>query len=169
MCRILAKKPLVKLPKFTIDMTAEKKLIVEKVNAQLHEQLQLVESQLNSLSEDLQNETKSSMGDKYETGRAQIHLEIDKLKQRQAHYLNQIQSMNSIDFTQKYSQVKNGALVYTDVFMYLISIGLGQIKMEHKEVFVISLESPIGKEMKGKSCKNCFKFQEKVYTIEKIE
>jgi hypothetical protein len=52
-----------------------------------------------------------------------------------------------IDSYKKYKKVSYGALVKTKSSYYLISVGLGKFIIEGKNVFIISLSSPVGKNL----------------------
>ena len=96
------------------------------------------------------NETKSSAGDKYETGRAMMQVEQEKneLQWQQANQLKQ--TLNQIDIKPNYDKVSPGSLVTTNQGIYFIAIGIGKIKINDDIYFCISMESPIGKLLQGK-------------------
>ncbi|MCY0976600.1 hypothetical protein PGH12_05480 [Chryseobacterium wangxinyae] len=113
------------------------------------------------------NDTKSSMGDKYETGREMLQQEINNV-QRQ---LNE--TLNQQSFLQKLSaetceKVQNGALVKTDKGLFYISASVGEIAFEDKKIMTISGESPLAKEMFGKKESETFIMSTVTQTIEKI-
>ncbi|MCY0969372.1 hypothetical protein [Chryseobacterium wangxinyae] len=113
------------------------------------------------------NDTKSSMGDKYETGREMLQQEINNV-QRQ---LNE--TLNQQSFLQKLSaetceKVQNGALVKTDKGLFYISASVGEIAFEDKKIMTISGESPLAKEMFGKKESETFIMNTVTQTIEKI-
>ncbi len=68
----------------------EKLFWVDFIEQKLEEKYSQLHHQLDSLEEDLQGEPKSSMGDKYETSRARLHTEIDRIKERIVVTENQI-------------------------------------------------------------------------------
>ncbi len=113
------------------------------------------------------NDTKSSMGDKYETGREMLQQEINNV-QRQ---LNE--TLNQQSFLQKLSaetceKVQNGALVKTDKGLFYVSASVGEIAFEDKKIMTISGESPLAKEMFGKKESETFIMNTVTQTIEKI-
>lgn len=95
------------------------------------------------------NDTKSSMGDKYETGREMLQQEINNLQVQ----LNEVLKQQSI--LQKL-QIKNsekaeiGALVETEKGLFFISISAGEIMFENQKVMSVSADSPLAKSMSGK-------------------
>lgn len=95
------------------------------------------------------NDTKSSMGDKYETGREMLQQEINNLQNQLNAFLLQKQSILSIK-TDKCSKVEKGSLVETEKGMFYISASVGEIHFEEKKIFAVSEESPLAMAMKGK-------------------
>ncbi len=146
----------------------EKLFWVEKLLEKLEEKEYKIKQQLNSLHEDLQGETKSSMGDKYETSRAQLHIEIDQLNERLVLTKNQISEMKSIDFLKTYHKVQKGAFVQTNSADFLIAVGIGKLSSGKENIFAISIDSPIGKELQGKVEKMEFIFNGIPYKINTI-
>ena len=60
-------------------MNAIKEKLYIACEAYVDERIKRIEAAMAGLESDLENETKSSAGDKYETGREMINLEINKL------------------------------------------------------------------------------------------
>lgn len=111
------------------------------------------------------NETKSSMGDKYETGRAMMQLEKQKHAQQLAEALKLKQVLDQIEPNKPCEQVGSGALAHTDTASYYFSISAGKIKQEEKTIFAISMASPIGQLLKGKKAGEQVNFRGKMIEI----
>lgn len=95
------------------------------------------------------NETKSSAGDKYETGRAMSQNEKDINARHLADLLKMKKAMDLIDSSKELEEVGLGAVVKTGDQHYFISVGLGLVKVGDVAVFTISAVSPIGQQMIG--------------------
>jgi len=95
------------------------------------------------------NDTKSSMGDKYETGREMLQQEINNVQRQLNETLNQQSFLQKLSI-ESCSKVQNGALVKTDKGLFYISASLGEIIFEDKKIMTISSESPLAKAMFGK-------------------
>lgn len=94
------------------------------------------------------NDTKSSMGDKYETAREMLQQEINNL-QRQ---LNETaaQQMAVQKMTAESSvKAQNGALVKTDKGLFYISASVGEVMSDNVRIMTVSPESPLVKAMAG--------------------
>lgn len=94
------------------------------------------------------NDTKSSMGDKYETGREMLQQEINNL-QRQLNECLQQQSLVLKITGEPSSKVQQGALVKTDKGLFYISASVGEIISENRKIMTVSSESPLVKAMAG--------------------
>lgn len=103
------------------------------------------------MQNDLMAETKSSAGDKHETGRAMIHLEIEKAMV-QADQLRKTKSvLQKINIDKNSDKIKMGSLVFTDQGKYFISISAGEIRLGEEVYYAISSSSPIGNLLMGQT------------------
>jgi len=116
----------------------------------VNERLQTITQTIQSNQKALTSETKSSAGDKHETGRAMLQLEMEKAGQQ----LQSIQQMKDtlarIDLSKKSEVVILGSVIETNLGTYFLSVSVGQIQVESKTLFAISTSSPIGKLLLGK-------------------
>lgn len=129
----------------------------------------LLLKQLSELSEALLSEQKSTAGDKHETGRAMLQLEQEQLSKQLSDVQLLIQDFTSINYLNKSHKIISGSLVKTNRGYFLLSVGIGKIKQNDLEVFVISPQSPIGKEFMHKTIHDTFEFNGTKYNIELIE
>lgn len=121
-----------------------------------------------SAKEARDNETKSSVGDKYETGRAIMQFELEKNEVQLSKALNQKKELSQIDFRKEYTKVEFGSLVISDQGNYFISIGIGKIEIKNEICYSVSLTSPVGKLFHNKKIGDKIHFQAKEYTIKNI-
>ena len=94
------------------------------------------------------NETKSSMGDKFETSREMVQQEINTLQIQLNENRNARNSLKQIN-TNLHQTIGLGSLVETDKGLFYIAVSLGEIVFNEKKIFVISTESPLGKILFG--------------------
>ena len=113
-------------------------------------------------------ETKSSAGDKYETGRAMMQLEIEKntVQLAEAQKLKQI--LDQIHPEKETQKVQPGSLVITDQGNFYIAISVGQISLNEKTYFAIAPSSPVGIKLAGRSAGDEFTFNNRTYSIRAI-
>ena len=123
-----------------------------KIKQQLHlkcqellqNRLRVLEKSMNDIYNNLESETKSTAGDKHETGRAMLHLEREKLGHQLAIINNQLQVFNKINLEAQISRVVLGSLVYTTQANYFISVSMGELKAGKIRAYAISAMSPVG-------------------------
>ncbi len=94
------------------------------------------------------NETKSSMGDKYETSREMVQQEINNIQLQLNENLRAKNSLKLIT-TNPHQTIGVGSLVETDKGLFYIAVSLGEIIFNEKKIFVISTESPLGNVLLG--------------------
>jgi len=117
----------------------------------------------------LQSETKSSAGDKHETGRAMLQLEREKAGQQLAE-INKIKLvLSKINLGKKSNTVTPGSLVYTNHSNYFIAISAGELMLDNESFYAISASTPIGKLLIGKTVGDYFSFNGNSIEIKKIE
>lgn len=105
---------------------------------------------LDSIDESKQNETKSSAGDKYETGRAMMQMEADKIT-AQLELAKQTHSLlQQINIEQNADHVRKGSLVVTDQRTYFLAVSLGRVVVSGQSCFCLSPDAPIGQLLLGK-------------------
>ena len=109
-----------------------------------------LEAEVQQLKEALLSDTKSTAGDKYETGRAMTHLELEKLSGRLNQIIQQQQTLKRIDFSSPSVNIRMGSLVKTNKGYYLIAIAFGSLSIMDKDCFVLSPASPLGNLLLGK-------------------
>ena len=127
-----------------------KNILFEKCEDFVSEKEATILKSIASNKNDLFSETKSSAGDKHETGRAMLQLEMEKASQQLAivHHMKETLQRLTIEDTTK--NVKLGSLVKTTKGTYFLAVSVGQVIMGKETYFVVSTESPIGKQLLGK-------------------
>lgn len=132
---------------------------------QLNAQMESMETNLQSIIESRDNETKSSVGDKYETGRAMMQQEYQKVQAQMMRVQGSKNVLANLDISKVSKKIDNGSFVETNQGSFFIAIGLGKIKLEDITYFCISLESPIGALLKNKMTGDSFSFNGRTYEI----
>ena len=105
----------------------DKKSIIDRLNEIVLERINESVTEINSINDSKANETKSSAGDKYETGMAMLQMEEQKANVQLAKAKELQKTLSMIDPTEKQDSAQLGSLVETSNGNYFISIGLGQI------------------------------------------
>ena len=129
---------------------------------------QLIINSLNDLTNDAKNDTKSTAGDKHETGRAMMQHEQEKLRLQLVELENQISFLQKINPENKAAKIQLGSMVQTDKACFYIAIAFGQLKIQTQQIFVISPIAPIAQQMLGKSINDQFEMNGLTYKISAI-
>lgn len=142
--------------------------LISKLHDLLDDKINLSKINIEKAKESRDSDTKSSMGDKYETSRAMIHIEIGKAETQvsQSHLLKKQLSMISPD--KSLNTVQFGSLVETSEGIYFISIGLGLVEFEGNNIFCISMAAPLGKALKDKNVGDSVSFNGKVFELREV-
>ncbi len=114
------------------------------------------------------SESKSSAGDKYETGRAMAQLERDRHATLLADAMKQQQELGQIDAQKTYPTVQPGSLVTTSRGNYFISTSAGKITLDGTDYFAVSPASPIAAALKSKAVGETITFNKLSYQITTI-
>lgn len=128
-----------------------KQLIFQACIAQLDEKIGVYLRAIAAAEEAAANETKSSVGDKYETGRAMMHLEKEKNDAQLQQVLLTKSRLQQIRYRKQFETVEVGALVQTNIGNLFFLESVGKVMLEGKKFQVISIQSPIGKILRGAS------------------
>ncbi|MEO9954574.1 transcription elongation factor [Nonlabens sp.] len=149
----------------TIDFPKFKKAINTYCLETVGERLTIIKKNLDSLMDAKRNETKSSAGDKYETGRAMIQNEEELYKRQRAETSIILDQLLRIDPDKECSFIEPGALVVLPSGYFYIGAGMGKLVVNDIDCFAVSLSSPIGQALKSKKKGDTILFQNKEVMI----
>jgi len=113
-------------------------------------------------------DTKSSAGDKYETGREMMQAELNKYENQLALNQKLLSELSKIDSSIVNLVIGFGSLIKTNQGIYFISVGLGAITIQNETIYVLSLASPVGKLLEGKKKGDTIFFQNREIKINKV-
>ncbi len=113
-------------------------------------------------------ESKSSAGDKYETGRAMMQIERDKAAQHMIEGLKLKKVLDEIDLKRPSTHVQLGSLVKTNNGNFFIAIPAGIIELHGQVYYAISLASPLGSKLKNCKVGEQVTFNNQSYKITEI-
>lgn len=151
-----------------IDVPLIKKTLFNHCKTHLEKKMKVLEQLKKNLQKDLTYETKSSAGDKYETARAMIQLEYEKLS-NQIHEIElNYQKLNTIKDFQTSKSISLGSIIFTDKANYYVAIAADFFEVNSKVFYCISSQSPIGKLLIGKKINESIMFNDVQSTILEI-
>lgn len=137
--------------------------------------LKIIELRIETANYDIQNamesrdnETKSTAGDKYETGRTMVQFELEKNMEQLNKAILLKNELAQINLHGKFEKAEFGSIVKTTHDNYFISVGLGKINAGNDVFYAVSLASPIGKILNNKKVGDEVNFLEKKIIITEI-
>lgn len=149
-------------------MSINKQSIIHFSAGLIREKINRVKGILEELSVSINNEGKSSAGDKHETGIAMLHLEVEKNSQVLASLLEEERLVNSLLIDKPFHSVAKGALLKAGGKYYFVGLGLGIQEINGTKVILVSESSPLGKLMSGKKQGDSFRFNQTDVLIEEV-
>ncbi len=133
-----------------------------------NEKISIAQEAIDNAQSSANEETKSSSGDKYETGRSMMQLEIEKYSTQLSEGIKLKKVLAQINVDKIYQTVQLGSLVTTNNGNYFISISAGKLNLEGVDYLAISFSSPIGQILAGKKANDAFDFREKSFFITSV-
>jgi transcription elongation GreA/GreB family factor len=134
----------------------------------VNSKLETIEKTIKSNQADLASETKSSAGDKHETGRAMLQLEMEKAGQQLKGVTEMKLVLERIKLQETSGACKMGSIVKTNTINYFLAISAGKIVVENEIFYAVSSKSPIGQLLIGKKENEEVSFNGKSFLIDQI-
>jgi transcription elongation GreA/GreB family factor len=134
----------------------------------LNSRLELIQSTITDIQRALETETKSSAGDKHQTGRAMLQIEREKTGQQLAEIQRQFEILNKIKPEVRQNTIALGSIVFTSKFNYFLSVSIGELKSKESSFYAISLATPMAKLLVSKLEGETIMFRGELITITKI-
>lgn len=127
-----------------------------------------VEKVIAGIVESLENETKSSAGDKHETGRAMLQIDREQAGEQLLEISKIEKSLVKVITTIQKDTVRLGSVVHTSTLQFYIAISAGELKVDGHIYYAISPSAPIGKLLIGKRAGDVIRFRESEIIINSI-
>jgi transcription elongation GreA/GreB family factor len=145
-----------------------KSALLQKCSDHVNERMGTIQSALDSVYQSKLEETKSSAGDKFETGRAMMQAEEQKLKTQLHRAKQDLEVLAAVSKRSATDQVGPGNLVTTSQGEYLISIGIGKVVIDGDKYYCVSAQSPIGVVLCGRGLGDMVEFNGREFEISGI-
>jgi transcription elongation GreA/GreB family factor len=124
-----------------------KDALLQQCAEYIQQRIHVSEKMMDDAQESANEDTKSSAGDKFETGRAMMHMERDNHAQQLSKSIFIKNQLDLINPEKTYEKVTFGAVVRTTLGNYFIAIAAGRIKVGTEKFYAISPQAPLAKEM----------------------
>jgi transcription elongation GreA/GreB family factor len=145
-----------------------KQQLYQKCQDFLNERLETIQCTILDIQNSLQSETKSSVGDKHETGRAMLQLEREKVGYQLAEVQKLKELLDRIDPTTINENIALGSIVFTSKSNYFIALSAGEIEINGDVFYAISPSTPIAVLLLSKSLGDTIIFRDTNFIITKI-
>ena len=145
-----------------------KQKILSHYQLLLQDKIDIYQDLILSLTEDAQNDAKSSAGDKHETTLSKLHIEQEKIANKLKEAIEQQAILSKLDITQVSNNVVLGSLVITNHLTVFVCTALPKITVDNQTVFAISPQSPLGVQLMHKTVKAEFLVNQVNYKILEI-
>jgi hypothetical protein len=151
---------------YKMSSTLKQKLYQECLNY-VQRSIDAAQQGINEAQQAAKDDTKSSAGDKYETGREMAQQESNR-NMAQLHQANKLKvQLNQVPVMPS-NTVDNGSVIITNSGNFYIAISAGTIIADDISYVAISLVSPIGQKMKGLKPGESFSLNGKNYIIKQV-
>lgn len=120
-----------------------KQELIESCDNYIEQRINRILAGISDLEEALKLETKCSVGDKYETGRAMLHLEFEKLSAQLEQYKRMKKTLSLVKTKVEPGKIVFGSVVKTTKANYFISVPAGEIILNGKRFYAIGAGSPV--------------------------
>lgn len=130
----------------------------------IDENIRTLEEAIHHAQAAANEETKSSVGDKYETGRAMMQLEIESLSGRLAVARKTKAHLLKIDL-KHHSTIQEGSLAATNHGTFFLAINGGIFTVDDNAITVVSSASPLGQQLTGKKVADTFQLNGRLFEI----
>ena len=149
-------------------MLTLKEALFQQCEDFVNTRLQTIQTTISSHQKSLRSETKSSAGDKHETGRAMLQLEMEKVGQQLYAVQQMQQTLTKINSSKPSTNIALGSVIKTSSAYYYLGISAGELTIKETVYFAISPSSPIGKLLMGKKVEDTFIWRGKEIKIDRV-
>lgn len=125
-------------------LTEIKKKLYDHCRQFVEKRIAVALKAMNEAQEAANEESRSSSGDKYETGRAMMHLEKEKNARQLAEALKLQEVLDKFKPEVSHDVAQLGSLVITNQGNFYVSISAGKINLHDQPFILISPGAPLG-------------------------
>ena len=151
-------------------MSMDRSAVVAALEAALMAAMDDARAAMDELSSSLGKETKSTAGDKHETGRAMVQLEMEQAGDRLARCEAMQTVVSRLELDRPRMSVGPGAIVASGDAKLLIGVGLGPFDVPGLGRFqAISTHAPIAEALAGGQAGDCREFRGRSWVIESVD
>ncbi len=142
-----------------------KQSLIKQCEEIVQQKIDMFEKLMNESQESANNETKSSAGDKFETGRAMMQAERDKNAQQLSEAMRVKMKLDLLKRTSVSEKISFGSIVITSFGNYFISISAGRLIVDNEKYFAISPQAPLAQILLQKKTEDIIEFNDREIKI----
>ena len=146
----------------------DKSVIFQALQAEVNNRVSTLEKALDNSRAEMVSESKSTAGDKHETGRAMAQLEQEKLGRQVLSARELQQAIAQIKVDDKHDKIQFGSFVRASNGLFFFSVGIGKLIVENESIFCLTMTSPLGNILRGKKAGDSISFNGKTIAIEEV-
>ncbi len=146
----------------------DKSSVLDALQIEVNSRVKTLEKALDDSRAEMVSESKSTAGDKHETGRAMAQLEQEKLGRQVLSARELKMAIAQIKANENHTEIQFGSLVKASNGVFFFSVGIGKLIVENDSIFCLTMTSPLGNLLKGKSAGESIHFNGKTISILKV-
>ena len=146
-----------------------KEKLLEVHYEMLDGKIDVFQDMIRTMTEDAQNDAKSSAGDKHETTLSKMHIEQENLSNKIREALAAKEILKRIDPKRKSEIVGFGSLVRINSIYLFVSTALPKVFIDDYSVLAISEDAPLIKMLWGKKIFDEVTYNGSVFRINELE
>ncbi len=139
--------------------------LLQHCQKQVDNRYSKIKQTIADIEESLLEEAKNSSGDKHETGRAMLQIDRENAGKQLQEIEKIVPLLKKIDVKATSDYARLGSLVYTDKFIYFISLSIGTVPIGKTDYLCVALNSPVGLLISGKMNGDEFNLNGNIYKI----
>lgn len=143
----------------------DKSIVFQALQTEVNLRVSTLEKALDNSRAEMVSESKSTAGDKHETGRAMAQLEQEKLGRQVLSARELQQAIAQIDANEEHDKIQFGSLIKASNGLFFFSVGIGKLIVEGESIFCLTMTSPLGNFLKGKKAGESIQFNGKTISI----
>ena len=149
-------------------MNSTKRQLLNRCKEYVDARISTARQSMDHAQQAANEESKSSAGDKYETGRAMMQIERDKAATQLEEALRLKAVLDQINPDVSNEKALLGSLVITSSKKIFISIGIGKFSLDGDDFLIVAPASPLGKALMGLKAKDRIVFNKEQIEILQI-
>lgn len=147
----------------------QKEIWVQEMHKIIDQRIEQYRQDIASAEESRNTATKSSAGDKHETGRALMQIELNNLENQLSTNIALKHNLNQVPALENPKTIGFGSLIKTDQGLFFISVSLGKLTSGKDFCYALSPAAPLGNAFIGRKKGDTISFRDKTYHIEEIQ